>query len=309
MADPETHIDSFDIIDPLADGLLMLTALSRAGATSFDVTLKNDIGKNAGFLRNNSVTSLRAKLPALLERAERECLSIILRPRASSVGLIQLDDISENVARILAAHACCITETSPRNFQAFLAFAGPPPKAELEHIRYRLITATKADKGASGAGRLAGSLNVKEKHRRPDGSFPRVQLASVKHDHLASIDELDADGLLADLPITPPLSQTQSILATSTPPLSAASRPQRRRVRRAPSYEHCIGSVRRKEGGEIDRSAVDYLFAVTCLDWGFSLEQTVNLLRLHSPKANERSDDYADRTVLRAHREITHRTQ
>lgn len=304
MSGLESRDNSADLLDPLADARLMTTALDRAGCPRFDVTLTNSASEKVGFFGNISTAQLRAKLPALLGRAERASLNIIVRPRPAGVSIVQLDDIDEPMSYRLAAHACCITETSPNNFQAFVALAGPIPDSELEHVRHRLIAAAKADKMASGAGRIAGSLNVKEKHRRPDGTFPRVRLASVKHNYWATVEDLEADELLANLPLTPS-NPKQDMSATTMPSLSGVLRPRKRRLRRAPSYDRCVDSVRRKEDGEIDRSAVDYLFAVTCLDWGFSPEQTADLLRRHSPKAAERSDDYTSRTVFRAQREVS----
>lgn len=293
MSGPETTDDFSDpLLSHLADARLMVTALSRAGATCFDVTLTNAAGGRVQFLGATDVTTLRAKLPSLMRRAERKHLNIIVRPRPAGAGFIQLDDIDEATVRRLETLACCVTETSPNNFQAFIALAGPIPEGELEEIRHRLIAAARADKGASGAGRLAGSLNVKDKHRQTDGTYPRVRLVSVRHDQRVTVAELQAEGLLADLPPAP-----------ATPPQSS----RRRRLRRAPSYEHCVSVVRRKSDGEIDRSAVDYLYAVTCLDWGFSSDETVNLLRANSPKAQERAAEYANRTVTRALREIAHR--
>ncbi len=67
--------------------------------------------------------------------------------------------------------------------------------------------------------------------------------------------------------------------------------------RTPPSYERCLQSVRVKENGEPDRSDADLLFAVICLDWKFSFDETVVLLRRVSSKAKVRRDDYAERTV------------
>jgi hypothetical protein len=136
--------------------------------------------------------------------------------------------------------------------------------------------------------RLAGSLNVKEKHRRANGSFPRVRLSKVNHGLILTSSELATNGLLQDLP---------------TPILRPLPSTPKKRRRRAPLYELAVSAVRPKEDGEVDRSAVDFHYAVVCLDWGFSYEDTVRLLCSNSPKAAERSDSYVEDTVTNALRQ------
>ena len=58
-------------------------------------------------------------------------------------------------------------ETSPGNFQAWLAIAGRVEK----DFGTRLKRGTGADVNASGATRIAGSMNFKEKYH---ADFPRV---------------------------------------------------------------------------------------------------------------------------------------
>ncbi len=71
--------------------------------------------------------------------------------------------------------------------------------------------------------------------------------------------------------------------------------------RTVPSYEKCLQSVaiktKGKDAGKPDRSFADLLFAVTCLDWKFSVDETVALLKRVSAKARAKKDDYAERTV------------
>ncbi len=74
--------------------------------------------------------------------------------------------------------------------------------------------------------------------------------------------------------------------------------------RTPPSYERCLQSVKLKTNGKPDRSDADLLFAVTCLDWGFSFAETGALLNQVSAKARARRDDYVQRTVTIAFNKV-----
>lgn len=284
--------ESPDLCDAVADARLMVTALHRGGADRFDLTLKNVSGEKVKFQRRVSVDSFRRRLEGLLKDAERQQLSLIIRPHSPDTVFIQLDDLTPENALLMEPYSCCVIETSPNNFQAFVVLTGMNGKTETDTVRRSLIKYAHADEGASGAARLAGSLNVKEKHRRVDGSFPRVRLTKVSHGLILTPSELSAAGLLQDLPV-PTIRPVQSAI--------------KKRRRRPPIYALAVDAVRPKDDGEVDRSAVDFHYAVVCLDWGFTYEDTVRLLRANSPKAMERDDDYAERTVINALREYENR--
>lgn len=285
MFDPSADEESSALCDAVADARLMLTALHNGGADRFDLTLKNLGGVKVKFQRRVSVDSLRRWVEGLLEEAERKTLSVIIRPHSLTTVFVQLDDLTLENATLAGPYSCCVIETSPDNFQAFVALVGLSDKAETDAVRRSLIKYFHADAGASGAARLAGSLNVKEKHRRPDGSFPRVQITTVNHGLILTPSELIARGLLQDL---------------SVPTLRPLPSAPKKRRRRAPIYSRAVSAVRLKEDGEVDRSAVDFHYAVVCFDWGFSYQDTVGLLQANSPKAAERNDDYAERTAANA---------
>ena len=66
-----------------------------------------------------------------------------------------------------------VLETSPGNFQAWLALPGREDKEFARRVR----RGTGADATASGATRVAGSLNFKDKYA-PD--FPRVAIHAAQ---------------------------------------------------------------------------------------------------------------------------------
>src|SRR5271165_7521594 len=87
-------------------------------------------------------------------------------------------------------------ETSPGNFQAWVAMKG----VEDKDFARRLRKGTGADPTASGATRVAGSFNFKDKYA-PD--FPRVAILQVNSGRLAEATELEKLGLVAAPEIAP----------------------------------------------------------------------------------------------------------
>jgi len=271
----------------------MIAAFVSVGGDNFDLTLKTITGEKRQFRRNLSAKRFQHDLAMLMETAERDCLSVIVRPHSKSVAFIQLDDIIRETALRLIPYSCCVLETSEGNYQAFIPLVGLD-RAAKELARSALVEKTLADRGASGAARLAGSFNFKHGRQREDGTYPQVRLVSPGEGKVFSVPELVAAGLIS-IP-----------LAEAPKPNLIRPKPPRRHI--VPSYQRTIHYVRRKEDGSVDRSAVDLLFAVTCLDWQVSTEKTILLLEANSPKAAERYDDYAERTVVKAQRIIEKRT-
>ena len=78
-----------------------------------------------------------------------------------------------------------IVETSVGNFQALLYVLGAD-----ENIEQRMKKFAGADTEANGATRIVGSMNVKEQHRRADGSFPltkfRADRSSIASRYISS---------------------------------------------------------------------------------------------------------------------------
>src|SRR5208337_3719648 len=87
-------------------------------------------------------------------------------------------------------------ETSPGNFQAWVAM----PDAEDKDFARRLRKGTGADPTASGATRVAGSLNFKDKYAPV---FPRVAIREANAGRRTSAGELERLGLGLGLVATP----------------------------------------------------------------------------------------------------------
>src|SRR5262249_52499857 len=137
-----------------------------------------------------------------------------------ALSLIQLDDLTSSQVDRVRAFCFLILETSPENFQAWLAVKG----ADAETAR-RVTKAAGADPNASGATRLAGSYNFKAKYAP---NYPRVRLHSIAPQHTLTVGELDHAGLIAPEEHTP------------CAPRRAPTARRRHRLLVWPSYARCL---------------------------------------------------------------------
>jgi hypothetical protein len=278
----------------LAEARTMISAFMSVGIGAFGVTRK---GKTTSYMRFQA-EMLLWRLPSLLQKAEQKQQSVIIRPfyeYETTLAIVQNDDLSLDGARRLAQFSLCITETSPNNYQSFLC-AVPNTEEDYAQVRRGMNQALDADRGATCAGRLAGTLNTKPIHLHADGNYPRVRLAHVASERFVKVSELRAAGLLNKPQNVSPIRRAYTLDADKR------TRLMRNNVRRLPSYEKALSSVRLKEDGEPDRSAADLLFAVTCLRWipPLSREEIAGLLMEHSEKAQERKTDadwYIETTI------------
>ncbi len=107
---------------------------------------------------------------------------IYIRPEGST-GIVLVDDLTAAALRRLSQDGLApavITETSPRNYQAWVRVsAGPLPPEVATEVGRELAVRYDADPNSAHwrhFGRLAGYTNLKEKHRQEDGKQPYVLL-------------------------------------------------------------------------------------------------------------------------------------
>jgi hypothetical protein len=259
----------------------MLDAFASAGAESFDLTITTRQGEKHRFQRQQSPDRLREAIPALLEDAAAHEHNVIVRPHSARAVFIQLDDLNrESVERIKPA-AFLSLHTSPGNYQAWVALrAGDGDK----DFARRLRKGAGADDTASGATRVAGSLNFKDKYA-PD--FPRVEISHV------------TPGLITD---TATLEKLGLVAAREQPaPASFRVSPPRTDNRKWPSYQRCVqGAPENRDKTGPDVSRADFTWCMTAITWGWSVEETAaNLLEI-STKARENGERYALMTAQNA---------
>jgi RepB DNA-primase N-terminal domain len=266
----------------VAEASVMLDLFQGLGVESFSLTFTNDTGRKVAFKRNRSVESLRSELPCLLFTSCEKRLNVIVRPIAArTLSLIQLDDLSASHLDRVRAFSFLVLETSPENFQAWVAVTDASPQT----IR-RVKKAAGADLNASGATRLAGSYNFKSKYA-PD--YPRVRLHSIAPLHAVTVGELDRAGLIA------PEKHMRHA------PRHAPTHWRTNRLLVWPSYARCLADApgAKNHVGK-DRSAADFNFCLISIDRGWSVESTAKQLMAESEKAKSTGYNYALFTARRA---------
>ncbi len=150
-----------------------------------------------------------------------------------------------------------------------------------------------ADPSASGATRVAGSLNFKDKYA-PD--YPTVAIVHSAPGRISTPAQLDEFKLFApkEAPIAPPSFR--------------ASRLRKAGVRQWPDYQRCVGGAPpNHDGTGPDISKADFTWCMTAIDWGWSPEETATQLMLESAKARENGARYAEATAQHAAEAVARR--
>jgi hypothetical protein len=262
----------------------MLDTFASVGATGFDVTRTTCAGDKEWFRRNVPLAELARMLPAMLDAATAQQHNVIVRPHGPGVSFLQLDDLAGDRLPRLAPAAFLTLETSPGNYQAWLALTGPADKDLARRVR----RAAGADMAASGATRVAGSLNFKDKYA-PD--FPRVAIRRARPGRRVSAGDLERLGLVAPPEEFPPL-----------PPARVSTNGT------WPSYEMALdGAPADSEGRGPDRSRADFVWCMTAITWGFSVDAVAERLMEESSKARANGKDYAELTARNAARAVQRR--
>jgi hypothetical protein len=258
----------------------MLAAFASVGAERFNLTLTDISGGKVGYWGNRTIDQLRPAMPGILQEAAERQHNVIVRPRSSGATLIQLDDLGEDAARRLRPVSFLVLCTSPGNFQAWVAVAD----GDADFAR-QLRKGAGADLTASGATRVSGSLNFKEKYAP---AFPRVETVHASPGRVVSRAELDALGVVAPEEKANP----------------AVTHSQRSGSKGWPSYQQCLEHPNAQKDGRPDRSKADFTFCVLAIDWGWSVEATADRLMQESGKAQENGEAYAQRTARAAARVV-----
>lgn len=264
----------------------MLDSFASVRAGRYDLTYTDQEGNKQAFRRGVGADVLRRELPDLLHQATERKHNLILRPHPPPTFL-QLDDLNAQTLRRVQPAAFLMLETSPGNFQAWLALTEPPDPAFARRVR----RGAGADPTASGATRVAGSRNFKARYAP---SFPLVQITYRADGHL----------------ITPLLLETLGLVAPPEPMAPRVSRPVRDpQARRAwPDYDRCLaGAPIKHDHSGPDISRTDFTWCLIALDWGWSPEQTALQLLQCSAKAKTEGSRYTARTVTRAEEALARR--
>jgi hypothetical protein len=301
---------------PLTAARSMLDIFASVGAERFHVTWTNSAGRprcprslraalqalggplpqtdnedwlDAIHIAGISAADLGRILPALLDTANADRLNLTIRPRGRGVRFIQLDDLAAERLPALAPAMFLIIETSPGNHQAWLALPGEHDREFARRVR----RGVGADLTASGATKIAGSLNFKDKYA-PD--FPRVTILEAQPGRITSPAELERIGLVAPL--------------EKFAPLTPARRPFSHGTDKWPSYALCLDKApRNRAGSGPDRSRADYVWCMIAISWGHGIDETAACLLQESRKAREEGQSYATQTARQAEAAVERRRQ
>lgn len=269
---------------PTPDGkaaIVMIDGFASVGVSAFDVTLL-DIDEEKKDFQICPVAELKRNLSERLDKATCAQLNVIIRPRSADALLVQLDDLDAEKAGKLAPHAFLTVQTSPNNYQVWVAVTDGPKdgtdrKDEARQFRKRLRKGAGADTSATGAVRLAGSLNIKRKYAP---AFPVVRVSQAQPGQYVTVAQLDAAGLIAP-------EDTVTPAAGCVPQLSRPS-PRADAPRAWPSYDQALKGAPIKNG-ERDRSLADFMWAKWAAQRGWQANEIAYKLAEISDKAKERA--------------------
>lgn len=267
----------------------MVDSFASVGVRSFDVTMTDANGKKKCYQPGRRLEELRRTISARLQAATTARMNFIVRPRSPTATLIQLDDLNAEKLVRITPFAFLTLCTSPGNFQAWLAVTDARNDSNVEQ---RLKRGAGADRGASGAARIAGSRNFKAKYAP---TFPLVEIVHTDASNVTTVAELERAGLLAEE--HPPC----------VPPVRSSSR-RVQRDRGWPDYQRVLGNApMRRDGKAPDRSVADFVWCILAIDRRHSVEATATKLCEVSEKAREQmkhgNKRYAYMTAAKAARE------
>jgi hypothetical protein len=262
------------------EAVRMLDVFASVGATAFDLTHINIDGEKRGFRKAQTLQQITTSMPYLLESAGKRQNNVIVRPHSTTAQLIQLDDLDTTALDRVKQVAFLTLCTSPGNHQAWVSVNG----ADADFAR-RLRKGTGADLTASGATRVAGTLNYKRKYE-PD--FPTVTILDRAAGRIVTPAQLESLGLVA--PPEPVKKVPDSLLRVS-----------RQRRSPWPDYQRCVDGAppnHGKTGPDISRA--DFTWCMTAISWGRSEDETAAKLMELSIKAQENGERYAQTTAQNA---------
>lgn len=278
---PET---GFPISEPSVAARRTVEAMRSVGADRFKVVFLGcvPVGGQAECVGSEEIApaALLGRVGELVARSETRGQSVTLR--AWGGRLVQVDDCTREVMRRLLPFAFLAVETSPENFQTWLALSPDITDEARKDVRGRLLrkfaeNGEGANGGAYNSLRLPGCLNAKEKYQKSLGSFPRVALTHVELGRICSPLELEQAGLLAA-----PVEKPKPPIMPTSAKLPAGA---------MPDYNNYLADA----GG--DRSRADIRWSMAALGAGFPHYAVIAQLETMSGKAQGRHDDYARKTV------------
>jgi hypothetical protein len=278
------------MVQQLAEALKMFDTFASVGATHFDLTHTNIDGEKRGFRPSQSVSQIKNSMPKLFPGASERQNNIIVRPTSDKVHFVQLDDLDATGLSRVGEAAFMVLETSPGNHQAWIAVSGLPNPQEAKDFARRLRKGTGADATASGATRVAGTINYKRKY---EPEFPTVTIRDAAPGRIMTAGQLEALHLVA---------QSEPVTILPSAPARVSKRSEAAiRARKWPDYSRSLQNAPPNHSNTgPDTSRADFTWCMTALDWGFDIPETTAKLMEVSSKAKENGPRYAALTAQNA---------
>ena len=269
----------------------MLSVFASVGAKIFDLSFTDLDGKPVKGLQRpgRSLEDMRRRIGRDLQDAERNRHNVIIRPRSTTALLIQLDDCDDEKAKRLEPYSFMTLRTSPGNGQVWLAVSDGPQESDeaaAKEFRTRVRRGAAADHSATGATRIAGSLNFKPKYAP---AFPVVTITTTNAGRLTTVAALEKAGLVADREEPAPAPPPAVFPLKSSRPgqkVTGSTAPQH-----WPEYPRALAGapIKKKLDGSTgpDRSAADFMWCKWAIERGHSIEATAAKLADVSQRARE----------------------
>ena len=255
-----------------------LRACLSVDATPEMVLFKNDQTRQVKETKTNGRKFASGLCSNLGKATETRRSFIVGLPR--NQNFIQVDDADPATVERLRSFSFLTIETSPKNYQCWLAIAG---NQNTDQIRRRLFEGLKranlnGNQGATWALRWPGSINFK-----PNRQQFMIRVESSQPGRRVTVSELEASGLL------PELSDQQQQQEQTSKDYS--------NWRIWPDYEKCLAA-------KPTRSEADAQFTWISLKRGFTPDEIMIKLDEVSEKARESGIRYIKRTVRKEIRYI-----
>lgn len=286
----QSRFDIGKLIMRADEAKAMLAVFASVGARAFILTLTDIKGDkiparytpawmrpnlDTGRLPNLDLDELRQRIGLVLQDAEQNRHNVIIRPLSTTAKLIQLDDLDLAKTARITSQAFIAFSTSPANYQAWVAVKDAPVENEAAKAFVRRLRngIGGSDKSATGATRIAGSLNFKPAYAP---NFPTVEVVAINAGNITSTAALDRAGLLAaEEPPAPPR-------------VTARNFHHRNDIARGkPNYQRALDGAPLKSDGKPDRSRADYMYCIWAIDRGMTIEQAAAALLEDSEKAQD----------------------
>ena len=179
---------------------LMVALLQSVGRDSFDLALTTADDAQLDIIRGLTPEMALERLPAVMDRAERDRLNVVIRPcpprRPSEPALVRVDLDAERLQKV-EPYAFLTLRTGPERYQVWLAVDNANWRSA--RILRRLTSASAEPHRSTAFSRLAGSLVLEVDPVQSVGGYARSTLHRGVAGIITTGMDLENGGALAHL--------------------------------------------------------------------------------------------------------------